>query len=102
MWPIAAQEKYGQPHFAAGQGAWMNDNMLHSIATCVDIEVVLIKRLEQGQVNKCIALYRAEPLNGLPPYSTNGDGWTARPGTKVKSLPELIIQMRATEGGRYA
>jgi hypothetical protein len=77
----------------------MNDNMLYSIATCVGMDVVLIKRLEQGQVNKFIALfYRVEPLNGLPPYSANGDGWTARPGTKVKSLPELITDAR--NGGR--
>jgi hypothetical protein len=32
---------------------------------------MLIKRLEQGQVNKYIALYRAESLNGLPLYSAN-------------------------------
>jgi hypothetical protein len=69
FWPIAAQAKYGQPHFGPDQAAWMNDNMLHSIATCVGMDVVLIKRLEQGQVQKFIALYRAEPLNGLAPYS---------------------------------
>jgi len=75
----------------------MNDNMLHSIATCVGKDVVLIKRLEQGQVHKFIAIYRAEPLNGLLPYSANGNGWTARPGANVKSLPELIAESRNGE-----
>jgi hypothetical protein len=42
----------------------MNDNMLHSIATCVGMDVVLIKRTDQGQVHKYIAIYRAEPLTG--------------------------------------
>jgi len=53
----------------------MNDNMLHSIATCVGKDVVPIKRLEQEQVHKFIAIYRAEPLDGLSPYSANGNGW---------------------------
>jgi hypothetical protein len=98
FWPIAAQAKYGQPYFGPNQAAWMNDNMLHSIATCVGMDVVLIKRTDQGQVHKYIAIYRAEPLNGLPPYSANSDGWTARPGTNVKSVPELNTDAR--NGGR--
>jgi len=99
VWPIEAQAKYGPPHFGPNQAAWMNDNMLHSIATCVGKDVVLIKRLEQEQVHKFIAIYRAEPLDGLSPYSANGNynGWTARPGATVKSLPGLITESRIGE-----
>jgi hypothetical protein len=103
FWPIAAQAKYGQPHFEPNQpasAAWMSDNMLHSIATCVGMDVILlIKRLEQGQVHKFIALYRAELLNDLLPYSAKNDGWTAQPGATTKSLPELITESR-NGGGR--
>ncbi|KAJ1624826.1 hypothetical protein T492DRAFT_1044248 [Pavlovales sp. CCMP2436] len=63
--------------------------MLHSIATSVGKDVVLMKRLEQGQVHKFIAIYRAEPLNSLLPYSANGNG---------KFLIELIAESR--NGGR--
>ena len=34
-WPIAAQAKYGPPNFEPNEAAWMNDNMLHSIAATV-------------------------------------------------------------------
>jgi hypothetical protein len=55
VWPIAAQAKYGTAHgFRLGAAAWMNDSdtcVLHSMVTCLGIDVAMIKIMEQGQVS---------------------------------------------------
>jgi len=98
IWPIAAQARYGQPYFANGQAAWMHDNMLHSIATIIGMDVVLLKRIANGQVCEFIAVYHADlppPVVRIPLYSIAG--WTAGPLGR-KTLAELITASR--NGGR--
>jgi hypothetical protein len=74
----AAQEKYGTRHgFRLGVTAWMNDNMLHSMATCLGTDVALTKMMEQGQVSNVIRVFHADlppPAEEVPLYSTSG--WT--------------------------
>jgi hypothetical protein len=98
MWPIVAQARYGQPYFVDGQAAWMHDNMLHSIATSIGMDVILLKRLDNGQVAEFIAVYHADlapPVLRIPRYSIAG--WTAGPMGR-KTLSELITASRS--GGR--
>jgi hypothetical protein len=59
FWPaIVARKKYGPLHgFRLGVAAWMNDNMLHSMATCMGTDVALIKIMEQGQVIVTLSVY---------------------------------------------
>jgi hypothetical protein len=78
--------------------------MLHSMATCLGIDVALIKILEQGQVSNVIRVFHAD----LPPPAekvplTSSCGWIvnqrANGGTRQqKTLHQLLTASRT--GGR--
>jgi hypothetical protein len=68
-WPIAAQEKYGPPHFRLGAAAGMNDNMIYSMATHLGTDIALVKKMEQEQVSNVIRVYHADlpaPITNVP------------------------------------
>jgi hypothetical protein len=82
----------------------MNDNMLHSMATCLGIDVAMIKIMEQGQVSNVIRVFHAD----LPPPAakaplTSSCRWAvnqrANGGTRQqKTLHQLLMASR--NGGR--
>ena len=96
-WPIAAQEKYGPPYFRLGVAAWMNDNMIYSMATYLGTDIALVKKMEQGQVSNVIRVYHADlpaPAEVMP--LTSSAMWTTlvrangRTGQK-KTLLQLCL-----------
>jgi hypothetical protein len=103
-WPIAAQGKYGPPNFRLGAAAWMNDNMIYSMATNLGTDIALIKKMEQGQASNVIRVYHADlPLPAVAVPLTSSAMWTTivrangRTGQK-KTLLQLLTASRG--GGR--
>jgi hypothetical protein len=79
----------------------MNDNMLHSMATCLGIDVALIKIMEQGQVSNDIRVFHADlpPPAKKVPLTSSYCGWIvnqrANGGTRQqKTLHQLLTASR--------
>jgi hypothetical protein len=100
-WPIAAQAKHGPPDFEHNRAAWMNDNMLHSIATVMKTDVAVLKlSREHGEVGDIIEIYRAY-TPGLPRdgHTTWNHRHTTSGRTRQnKTLHELLTESRNGQG----
>jgi hypothetical protein len=100
-WPISAQAKYGHPNFAPNEAAWMNDNMLHCIATVMNIDVAVLKlSRDDGGVGDIIEIYHA-----YTPYHPRAGhtAWNHRQTTggrtrQNKTLGELLTESSNGQG----
>jgi hypothetical protein len=101
-WPIAAQEKYGPPHFRLGAAAWMNDNMIYSMATHLGTDIALVKKMEQDQVSNVIRVYHADlpsPVTNVPLTSSAGWETSVRSNGETRQKKSLLQLLEASRNG---